>query len=510
MTKLPPIAPLRVRRRRRVRKRTILLGIVAVLAVAFVGGYIYLSTSASQMVRLAKEEADRLDPGWTLGELEARREAIPDAENSAWQVDRVVALLSGGWPPSPRIASATPPGFTHGTSILGRLIEVAPEVRLGVPLTVEVRAELSKVGPAVIEARKLADMPRGRFPVEHAPNPNMPLLPQAQAVRNVGRLLWADAYLRAEDGDVDGALESCRAIVNAARSLDDDPIGIVHLVRIAVVGVAARTIERVLAQGEASEEALAKVQALLAEEAKYSPALASMRGERAGTNDLLEKLTSGELDINALNGMMGTKIPPRLPLTTTFYQYNHALLLQNFNRAVEIAKRPDPEQLALWKAWDESSPPPDRLLMKLIESLNQVLLPGMRGIGEAHLYHHGTIASTLAMVAVERHRMAHGAPPGSFAEIDPKFAGGLIGDPFVGGPVKFKAGPGSIVLYTVGADAKDDGGKLATNHRRISRTDWGATWRQPRERRKPAKDELPKNVFQTPGRNDHDEADSIP
>jgi hypothetical protein len=512
MTKLPPMTPPRLRPRRRVRKRTILLGLVGVLVAVLVGGYIYFATSTSSMIRDAKDEADRLDPGWTLDALEAKREVIPDAENSAIQIERVLTLLPMGWPIVPRIASATAPtGFVVGEHILSRMSDVPPNVRLGVALAAEAQSELEKVQPAVIEARKLADMPRGRFTVFHAQNPIMTLLPHAQNVRNVGRLLQADAMRRAHDGDIDGALESCRAILNAARSLGDEPFAISQLVRIAIGSTAALTIERVLAQGEASEAALAKVQALLAQEAASSPILVAIRGERAGSSLLMEKLISGEVDLNSLMGATGTNFASRIPFTGSFYRYNYAYMLDSLNKAVEISKRPDPEHLKAWKEWELSTRAPDQFLVRLLRALNQLLLPAMKAIDDAHLRYHGTLASTMSIVAAERHRLAHGRPPASFDAIDPKFAVGLIGDPFVGGPVKFRVEPDRIVIYTVNLDATDDGGKVGKKRFLISPgTDLCMTWWQPRERRKPATDELPKNVFQTPGRKDRDESEQVP
>ena len=41
-------------------------------------------------------------------------------------------------------------------------------------------------------------------------------------VGDVRWLLWVDAVKREEDGDIDGALVSCRAILNTGRSLGDE------------------------------------------------------------------------------------------------------------------------------------------------------------------------------------------------------------------------------------------------------------------------------------------------
>src|SRR5205807_1068756 len=55
-------------------------------------------------------EADQLDPGWRWSDLDARREVIPDAENSALAV---YALLSkqSKQPKQSGPSSPVPPGF---------------------------------------------------------------------------------------------------------------------------------------------------------------------------------------------------------------------------------------------------------------------------------------------------------------------------------------------------------------------------------------------------------------
>ena len=68
--------------------------IVGVLfAVWLVAGWVYDS-----QLEHALAEADRLDPGWRLDELEAKRPTIPDNENSALTVMTAYKLLPKPWP----------------------------------------------------------------------------------------------------------------------------------------------------------------------------------------------------------------------------------------------------------------------------------------------------------------------------------------------------------------------------------------------------------------------------
>src|SRR5437660_1454383 len=81
--------------------------------------------------------------------------------------------------------------------------------------------------------RKLADLPKGRHPITYAANFFTTIFTNIQDVRQIATLLADDALLRAQEDDVEGALTSCRGILNAARSVGDEPCMIAQLVRMA-------------------------------------------------------------------------------------------------------------------------------------------------------------------------------------------------------------------------------------------------------------------------------------
>src|SRR4051794_28999200 len=68
------------------RRRLLRLGIPLVLAAAAVIGW---AISATSGLSSAVRDADRLDPGWRLEELEAKRAVYPDAENAAAVIARL-------------------------------------------------------------------------------------------------------------------------------------------------------------------------------------------------------------------------------------------------------------------------------------------------------------------------------------------------------------------------------------------------------------------------------------
>src|SRR5262245_16107831 len=79
--------------RRVLGSREAKLALVAVVALAVTLAVIQARREINSRHELAEAlaEADRLDPGWRYEELEARREPVPDAENSA-----LVAIEAAG------------------------------------------------------------------------------------------------------------------------------------------------------------------------------------------------------------------------------------------------------------------------------------------------------------------------------------------------------------------------------------------------------------------------------
>src|SRR5207249_10305703 len=121
------------------------------------------------------------------------------------------------------------------------------------------------------------------------------LLAPLQPMRGLGTVMLYDAMLRAQQGDVNGALESCRAGVNAGRSVGEEPALISQLVRMAIRALSHRSIERSLALGEASEAALTALQQLLEDDEAEPLLLYGARGERALIDHYMQAAQLGQI-----------------------------------------------------------------------------------------------------------------------------------------------------------------------------------------------------------------------
>ena len=428
-------------------------------------------------LKQSEAEADRLDPGWRLADLEAKRAKVAPEADGAPRVLEVIRSLPKDWAdfyrdpdrpkPVARIADAKVAWDAMTTALDGD-----PTGPIAEEILAPLRVEEAELRPMLARARELERYPTGRYSLTHAHNPLETPFPHLLEIRQAARLLSFDGHVRALTGDIDGALASARAILGVARSIGDEPSTVSQLVRMAVEAVAVELIERTLARGEASDAALAATQSALADEAAQPLLLHAMRGERAMNYDLTGKVASGEIDPDALGG--GKAAPPpsaRKPIPAM--REDQAICLHLLTRAVEIAKKPLPDQPDLWDAWERDSEPPKGLFGRPKHPLVSLLMPALGAIPRSHMRTRAILRAAETMVGLERVRRATGHWPKAGDPLVPAFKDGPPADPFTGKPILWKPTPTGLVVYSVGYDRGDHGGNLENKNIKRPGTDIG-------------------------------------
>jgi hypothetical protein len=450
---------------RRKRHVVIILALGAVVLLApglWVGLQVSFAIRAERRLQAAIAEADRLDPDWRLDQLEAKRKPVPDDQNGALVVLAAERLISAEWDKQP----------------LGKELQDQPPAhQLGAELTRSLRAELDKVKPALAEARKLKDLPDGRYPIAwtkeiwgHGGHGSF-MTPNVQKPRRVVALLHQDVFLRAQEGDVDAALASCRGIVNAARSLGDEPALLTQMTRLSCTTAALRNIERTLAQGQPSEAALTALQSLLEDEAAQPLLLIGLRGERATWYVFLDAVRAGEIEDAEL-----PKKDAKVLLASA---------LEVNNQLVEIAKLPEvqqgPEFDKLAVTLDKS-PESARSAANVLGTMQAVIV---FKASQAFLRNKGQLSCTIVALAGERHRHKTRHWPESLAELVPKYLHEVPTDSCDAKPLRYRRLKDGVVIYSVGPDGKDDGGKIDWKNPYVPGTDLGFRLWDVGQRRQP-------------------------
>jgi hypothetical protein len=436
-------ATTKTRAPRRERSRFwLIVGGCLLLIIGGQGIFLLLPTREERHLREVVAELDRDDPGWRLEDIEAARAVVPDKENSARVVVAAGKRLPRTWPPEE----------------LGRHFDDhSPAEQLPPEAFARLKAELDKVEPALSVARTLAHLPHGRHHIEYAANPIATILVDQAHARVVATLLVYDARRQTEEGDLKAALVSCRAALNAGRSLGDEPSLVSQLIRITCVEASCREVERVLAQGEPPADELAGLQELLADEEKHPALLVGLRGERAFLHKTFEAIKAGEVSLDQLLTMRGKtgKYNWFDKLAREDVNVEHARVLSLMTRRVRDAQLPPHRQAAGERAFEAEvrALPPQAIVTRLI-------LPETTSIARRDRNRRAHLCCLISAIACERHRQAEGSWPCALAELVPEYLSSVPTDPYDGKPLRLARLADGLVVYSVGPDGSDDGGKL--------------------------------------------------
>jgi hypothetical protein len=427
------------------------LGLVALVAVlSLLGVFYYFQTSGDHELESTIAELDRLDPGWRLHEILAQRRDVAPAANSAPVVLAARTLFGGS-----------------DYMVLDARIEVPPPVRLRDEVEKSLRNKLKPLTAAVAEARKLAKLPSGRFALAYTPDFLRTPLGDIQSDREVAGLLQVDLWLKAQDGDLQGAWISAQAMLNAGKAIGDEPTFVPQIVRIAIQSLVVCGLERILAQGEVPAALLAETRKELKDEAAEPLFRIGARGERAAMHQRLENAANGKVPLNAIAELAGNESAPSLGgfLAEQFPQRtvleSHVWLLRSLTRAVEASKLSATAQDRELKELEASAKNAPALAQLLLPWGNKARFPRGSIAAAAERREDTHLACAVAALAAEQFRLSHQRWPGSLQEL---VKAGLLNtlpiDLHDGRPLRFRRTTDGLVIYSVGADGGYQGKAL--------------------------------------------------
>jgi hypothetical protein len=323
---------------------------------------------------------------------------------------------------------------------------------------------LERYHEAVQLARTTTDYRRGRHELTLGPTLSDTQLYETQQTRTVARLLAADAAIRVHDGDPDGALDSCRAILGVGRSIGDEPFSVSQLVRVSISTMAIKSGRRVLGQAEASDAALARLQSLMLDELAQPLLLIAMKGERAMYFELIRRVGTGEVPISALSEG-GPKFDPDAPRETIapwgklMFDSQLAIWLEWMNAAVNTARQPAPEHPRLWDVWRGQVERVRRSRLGLYAATLPLLLsPAVTAFGSRFTQLQAELGAAAILLAAERHRRKTGNWPESIAAIAPAILASAPLDPYSGEAFRMESRDGQLFIYSVGPNHVDEHG----------------------------------------------------
>lgn len=432
-------------------------------AVASLGGILGLLTigefvertwrfqgNESSLAR-AVAETEKLDPDWRWEALNAKRLRPPEARNGASLVPIIKKTVPKNWGQK-----------LHSPDWLA-LQDVPVNARYPAEVIAEARRECAAAKGAIDIARTLKDRPFGYRTIQLAPDVVGTLLEETNSTRTVLYILRWDAILAMADGNGAQAADSLLAMLNASRSIGDEPLAISQIIRNSTRGVATQCLERALAQGEMPADRLAVLQKAWAEDAEEPLLLHTVRGERAAWDSFMVNLERGVVDYRIVFGKDEAGVSRfRWWRHRPDLSMDHAWLLHEFRYCEEFAREPIEEQVRSRESglrvpsFDSKDEYRQVLYQLCVSEIHRLVGRFWRSTAE--------MRCAAAGIACERYRQKNGRWPESLAALVPEYFPAVPLDPFDANPLRLKQVPDGIVIYSIGLDGIDDLGNLGRDN----------------------------------------------
>ena len=310
---------------------------------------------------------------------------------------------------------------------------------------------------ALAQAREAIKLPRCRYPMDLSWGAAT-LLPHLAKLKQLSILSEYQTLLDTNDSAAD-----ISAIIGMARTLDTEPVIISKLVRIAMLNMAEIALERRLNAGGLDEVELNHLSQLFAEAAKTNRMANGLIGERAMYFRYF-RMSFAEIKnlANANDENSSEQTGPPLPGPQPFifkltgvFERDLRFYLQGMETNISLAST-FPKNISMITNVEEQISQTSRrnyyiLSSMLLPALGNTIIKEANGLAQ--------VRTAQAALAVERFRLAHRRLPENLNELVPQFLSAVPIDPFDGQALRYHRLAKGYVIYSVGQDGHDDGGR---------------------------------------------------
>ena len=350
---------------------------------------------------------------------------IPDSENAAIIYAEIFDQLEKGL-------------GRKDADVIGRFI--SPEERKKDPkLWQEARSVIARHSAALALVEEAAARPRCRFPVQWDKGIRADF-PHYAKLRNLARLLIANAVLEARDGRMTEAVRSIDLGFRVADSIKGDPTLIALLVRTAIMDMTARSFRDVACHWSVDEELAKQLFDTLAKidlELGHVKALQRMRAMGIWVFD---QLRQGR-DV----GVVAAPFPLARDADERFY-------LKQMAKQIEVARLP----YRVVKSRDMGDTfDPEIPKYAFVSGL---LIPISTRFHLACDSARANLALMQVFLAAEAYRDRFGSYPPTLDDLKTKLGWNLPQDPFSGRDLGYRPEGKGFTIYSIGPDLKDDRG----------------------------------------------------
>jgi hypothetical protein len=428
------------------RVRLIVLAGIAAATLALIGTFLYWRLSLGHKVekRLQAIRASGLPTSGT--ELNKWYASVLDEENAALVLTQAFELLQ-----------------TYPDGRSNKITHFKLPRRKQAPSSEEREllagfVEMNR--PALAKARQALLLPKSRYPIDLSAGAQT-LVPHLSNLKTIARLADYEALLAPASSPSSGGTAPL-TMLGLARTLEEEPILISQSVRMSLLQLATAGLERYLNSSTPDQGTLTKLTTALAEAEKTNRMARAFIGERASTlpyfrmtYSQINRLSQSDSEDASAPRLPESNLQPGIFRATGFFERDMLFYLKCMETNIAVASLSPPASLALTNEY-MSTIAEGRRHHYILSSMT---LPdaGWNLVREAECCARLRLARTA--LAIEQFRLAHGKMPEKLDDLVPEFLPSVPTDPFDGAPIRYRRLPSGYVVYSVGADGHDDGGR---------------------------------------------------
>jgi hypothetical protein len=293
-------------------------------------------------------------------------------------------------------------------------------------------------------------------------------VPNLSELRGTVFLLKLEAILYAENGDSKSAIRSVKSCFGIARSLAKEPITISQLVRSACQNVAATTIEYCVNRIKFTDEQLAELIEYIQNSDHNTDMSCAFVGERCFGISFF--MAPGSVDPGLMGGV------PFRPLLALYKAVGMAdsdaiIYLDLMEEYMKIYQLPLHQRQDAAKAVEARFQSTSK-----VHVLFYVMMPALARITTIDTRNIAQLLTARIGLAIERYRLAAGKLPDTLNDLVPDYLDAVPKDPFDGNELRYKKLEVGFVVYSIGEDLIDDGGKEKPTGKKEKGETWDVTF----------------------------------
>ncbi len=310
---------------------------------------------------------------------------------------------------------------------------------------------------ALAQAKEAVKLPRCRYPIDLSWGAAT-LLPHLAKLKQLSLLAEYRTLLDTNDSAVD-----ISTIIGMARTLDTEPVIVSKMVRISMLTMAKTAVERRLNSGTLEDADLNHLGQMFTEATKTNQVANGLIGERAAFMRYfrmsfaeIKKLANDSDETSSEQS--GPPLPGPQPFffkLTGFFERDLRFYLQGMETNISLAMT-FPKNVSMIANVDEQI---SQTSQHNYYILSAMLLPALGNAIVKEANNLAQVRTAQAALAVERFRLARGKLPEKLDELVPQFLPTVPADPFDGQSLRYHRLAKGYVIYSVGSDGHDDGGR---------------------------------------------------